>query len=150
MYTVTIKGAAHSFSAAHFIVNHVKCSRLHGHNFHVEIDATGPLNEDNFVIDFMEIKKKLKEVIKPLDHRLLLPGNAPDVSLQQEGNSITIEFSGKKYVFPQQDVIVLDLPAITSELLAKYVHERLQESFENMDIIVRIGETSTSEATYSG
>lgn len=61
------------FSAAHQL-NFFKtgCERLHGHNWKVEVYVQGKkLNPDGILIDFKELKKILKEVLSPLDHRFL-------------------------------------------------------------------------------
>ena len=46
-----------------------KCTRLHGHNWIVTIFCRSrELNQNGMVVDFTEIKRKIKE---PLDHQFL-------------------------------------------------------------------------------
>ena len=43
------------FSAAHFITfNGNICERLHGHNYRVFAEIYGPLDENQYVIDFID------------------------------------------------------------------------------------------------
>jgi 6-pyruvoyltetrahydropterin/6-carboxytetrahydropterin synthase len=64
-----------TFEAAHRLPNlppEHKCSRLHGHSFHVRICVTGPVGDSSgWVMDFGDIKAVCKPVIDELDHRYL-------------------------------------------------------------------------------
>jgi len=50
-----------------------KCENLHGHNWHVEVCVQGEkLNSAGVLLDFGDIKKAVKEVVKGhLDHKFL-------------------------------------------------------------------------------
>jgi len=61
------------FAAAHRLHGYPgDCEKLHGHNWKIEVQVSGEkLNEIGMVIDFKEIKRHTKEVIKELDHTYL-------------------------------------------------------------------------------
>lgn len=61
------------FAAAHSLRGYPgDCAKLHGHNWKIEVQVAGQkLNEVGMVIDFKEIKKHAKEVVKELDHTFL-------------------------------------------------------------------------------
>ena len=61
------------FEAAHFIKDYPgKCSRLHGHNWKVEVTVCGSeLNQLGMLIDFHDLKSEVKSVIDTLDHQYL-------------------------------------------------------------------------------
>ena len=70
----------YTFSASHLLPNvpdwH-KCKRLHGHNYKVEIEARGEINENfGWVIDFGDIDDNMKPILDELDHHHLndIPG----------------------------------------------------------------------------
>ena len=63
-------GVSETFIAAHFIPNHWKCGKIHGHNFRVEVEVEGEL-KNGMVIDFYELKKILKDILNKFDHDLL-------------------------------------------------------------------------------
>ena len=50
-----------------------KCENLHGHNWHIEVCVKGEkLNSAGVLLDFGDIKKAVKEVVKGhLDHKFL-------------------------------------------------------------------------------
>lgn len=62
----------HSFSAAHALVHlptwH-KCHRRHGHNYVIECEVTGPLDEKGFVVDYAVLSTFFGWVDEHLDHR---------------------------------------------------------------------------------
>lgn len=60
------------FDAAHYLPNYKgKCSNVHGHRWEVEIKVTGEKKSNGMIIDFVELKKALNEVLDELDHQLL-------------------------------------------------------------------------------
>ncbi|MBE3098348.1 MAG: 6-carboxytetrahydropterin synthase QueD [Planctomycetes bacterium] len=60
------------FSAAHNLRNYKgKCERLHGHNWRVDLRLRGGLNREGMVLDFVEVKRILAEVLDPFDHAYL-------------------------------------------------------------------------------
>jgi 6-pyruvoyltetrahydropterin/6-carboxytetrahydropterin synthase len=62
-----------SFAAAHRLTMvGSKCENMHGHNWKIEVYVTGDkLNAGGVLVDFGEIKARLAEVIKKLDHKFL-------------------------------------------------------------------------------
>jgi 6-pyruvoyltetrahydropterin/6-carboxytetrahydropterin synthase len=68
MYTVTIET---EFSAAHIIRGYNgPCSRLHGHNWKVTVEAkTEVLDNLGMSVDFYVLQKKTEEITAKFDHR---------------------------------------------------------------------------------
>lgn len=147
-YKVIVNDTKLKFSACHFLKEHPKCSRLHGHNYYVSVEVSDNLDDNFFVVDFMELKDKLKQIIEPLDHYILIPTKSKDIKVIEKGESIEVSISMKNYVFPRSDVCLLPLPATTSEILAKYIHDKLKEIYKNKKIIVKVGESKSSIASY--
>lgn len=61
------------FEAAHCLPDYPgKCSRLHGHNWKVEVTVEGnQLNQLGMLMDFHELKQETQAVIATLDHYYL-------------------------------------------------------------------------------
>ena len=111
------------FSAAHHLRDYPgKCSRLHGHNYRVEVTvAATELDESGMVIDFSQLKDLCAEITAELDHTLL--NDHP--------------------FFQQQNP--------TSENIARYIYgEIAQRLIENPATVtaVHVWESATSSATY--
>lgn len=74
------------FSACHFIPRHEKCSRLHGHSYIVHLRLEGDIDENGMVMDFVILKKKLKEMVDAMDHAVLLPAQSKEVHITEDGD----------------------------------------------------------------
>jgi 6-pyruvoyltetrahydropterin/6-carboxytetrahydropterin synthase len=61
------------FEAAHCLADYPgKCSRLHGHNWRVEVTVSGPeLDELGMLMDFKVLKQEVTNVVATLDHYYL-------------------------------------------------------------------------------
>lgn len=70
MYELTV---ITQFAAAHQLkMVAKKCENLHGHNWKVEVSVCGKhLNEAGVLIDFVELKRHINDVVDRLDHRFL-------------------------------------------------------------------------------
>ncbi len=61
-------------------------------------------------MDFVVLKKKLKEMGDEFDHMCCFPGRSMDAKIENDGESIQVTCCGKRYVFPSVDVVILDIP----------------------------------------
>ncbi len=147
-FKVIVNDSKVKFSACHFLKEHFKCSRLHGHNYYVSVEISDDLDDKYFVVDFMELNERLKEIVEPLDHYILIPTESKDIKITELDDSIEIQLPTKKYVFPRSDVCLLPLPATTSELLAKFIHDKLKKFYKDKKMLVKVGETKSSIASY--
>ena len=109
------------FSASHFIPFHRKCSRLHGHDYGIIVRIYGTLNDKYMLMDFIVIKEVLRELIDTLDHHVLIPKKSDFMDVKIIENKVIVSFSGKEYVFPREDVVLLDLNVTTAESLSEYL-----------------------------
>lgn len=67
MYELTVRTR---FAAAHSLRDYNgPCARLHGHTWHVEVTFRGPsLDRKGMLLDFKEVKDKVKKIVDELDH----------------------------------------------------------------------------------
>lgn len=147
-YKVIINSNRIKFSACHFLKEPLKCSRLHGHNYYVSVELEGELDENYFVEDFIKLKKRIKEIVKQLDHFILIPEESSDFKIKKNLDSLEIQASNKRYVFPLSEVAFLPIPATTSELLAKYIYEKIKEHYKNKKVTVKLEESKDTMAIY--
>ncbi|MHA1259818.1 MAG: 6-pyruvoyl trahydropterin synthase family protein [Candidatus Heimdallarchaeaceae archaeon] len=145
-----ISGDKFTIASAHMITQHTKCSRIHGHNYDVEIEVEGELDSKNMVIDFGVFKPKVAKILKKLDHKLLLPSRSSELVITHERNQVkVVTDDGKKYRFPLEDVEFLPIEATTVELIAKYLHDLIKEEYPQFRITIKLSETPTSKVIYS-
>jgi 6-pyruvoyltetrahydropterin/6-carboxytetrahydropterin synthase len=128
MFRVRLEKEHHVFSAAHFItIAGDVCERLHGHNYGVAVEVTGPLDDNQYVVDFMALRDELKRLTDELDHRVLLPTGHPLIRVTAGEDSVEALFTpdGRRWVFPRGDCVLLPVSNTTAELLAQYLGQRL-------------------------
>ncbi len=133
MYRVRLDKEHHVFSAAHFITfNGDVCERLHGHNYRVAVEVSGPLDENQYVIDFIALRDELKTLTDELDHHVLLPTTHPLIRVTTGEREVEAVFTpdGRRWIFPRGDCVLLPVSNTTAELLAKYLGERLIAAIE--------------------
>ena len=118
------------FSACHFIPRHEKCSRLHGHSYIVRLRLEGDIGEDGMIMDFVVLKKKLKQMIDELDHKTLIPTRSNEVTVDVTEDEVQVMTCGKRYVFPMVDVTLLDIPTTTAEEMSKAMTQRMVSEIE--------------------
>ncbi len=147
MYSVHVKDQRMHFSASHFLRFCGDCEQLHGHNYTLEVFISGPLNEDGMVIDFREVKEKVVSICTTLDHKVMLPGESKTINVKSEDGFVEVKVGTKRYVFPEEDCIILPTEATTAELLAKYVHDYLQYP-NDYQVQVCVSESAGSTACY--
>ena len=121
------------FSACHFIPGHEKCSRLHGHSYIVRLRLEGDIGAEGMIMDFVVLKKALKAMIDELDHKTLLPTESKDVKLDVTDVSVEAVSCGKRYVFPREDVVLLEIPNTTAEEMSKLMTKRIVSEIEFPD-----------------
>src|SRR5208337_3175130 len=92
-YSVRIAGDNLIFSAAHFILLPGGiCEPLHGHNYRVAVELSGPLNEIECVIDFLALLRIMKSILADLDHAVLLPSRHPTIRVSAGEDEVEVRF----------------------------------------------------------
>ena len=125
-YTVRLNKDYLVFSSAHFITFAGNiCERIHGHNYGLEIEVEGPLDENSYVIDFIALRDAAKEVVDKLDHHVLLPTQHDAIKVTSDADEVTATFEDRRWVFPKEDCVLLDIPNTTAEKLAEHIANQL-------------------------
>jgi 6-pyruvoyltetrahydropterin/6-carboxytetrahydropterin synthase len=124
-FAVSVNPGELHFNAAHFITFDGICENLHGHNFHVRIQAFGDNNEDAFVIDFVALNKLAAEICLQMHDKILLPGESQEVRLTEQAGQIEVSSYDKYFSLPMENCLVLPLANTTAEMLAWYIMQKL-------------------------
>jgi 6-pyruvoyltetrahydropterin/6-carboxytetrahydropterin synthase len=117
------------FSASHFIPGHGKCGRLHGHIYSIHMRVFGESDEKGMLWDFIVIKNTLRSIADDLDHRILIPSESKDVIIDI-GDDLKAKVGDKDYVFPLDDVVVMDIKLASAEELAGFILKRFCSQIE--------------------
>jgi 6-pyruvoyltetrahydropterin/6-carboxytetrahydropterin synthase len=128
-FHIRVAGDDLVFCAAHFLVaSDGACERLHGHSYRLAAEIRGPLDQNQCVADFVAVRGALKAIVAELDHRTLLPSQHAVLRVVAREGGIEASAPGRRWIFPEKDCLLLPLANTTTELLARYVGERLLAS----------------------
>ena len=152
-FSVRVAKEEMGFCAGHFIsYEGDKCERLHGHNYRVAVDISGPLDDNYYVFDFM----RSSGCAKPLRMnsttacccRPAIDSSGLKKSQTASASNTVIETGCSPH-----DCVLLPIENTTAELLARYIATRLQKSlvaehsFQPERIRVEVEETPGQAAT---
>ncbi len=119
------------FSAAHFITFAGDiCESIHGHNYGVKAEVAGPLDENQYVVDFIAFRDTLGEIVRQLDHHVLLPLTHPLIQVQESEREVVAKFREKRWVFPREDCAILPITNTTAEQIAWWIAGQLRETMK--------------------
>ena len=122
MFEVSVE---QTFAAGHALRNYKgACENVHGHNFKVQVTIEGDrLDDTGMLVDFLDVKQSMREVIARLDH----------VSLN--------------------DISPFDVKNPSAENIAEYFYEELDRRLATNPVPVqirevRVWETDIQSAAY--
>ncbi len=143
-FAVRVYPSVLRFNAAHFITYDDTCENLHGHNFHVRIEARGKNSKDAFVVDFVKLSEIAAGICDTLHDKVLLPGNSHEVELRHERGVVHVASYDKQFSFPEANCCILPVANTTAEMLAWYVCDRLLSELGEGDGIGQLSEVEVA------
>lgn len=167
-WKVLVEGSNLDFSAAHFVTFERDCEPLHGHNYAVRLDVSGPLSAQSMVLDFILMKDVIRTLCKALDHKFILPLQNPHLTLTEHADTWEIVYAPEaardflarvgaiRYVMPKWSVALLAADNVTAERLAEHlamgVRDELRRRGAGADVeelMVTVYETPAQAAVFS-
>ena len=154
-FNVTLEKEQLIFSAAHFITFAGNiCESIHGHNYRVRCEVTGELDENGYVVDFIALRDALNTIVRQLDHKVLLPRDSSLIHVSSNDQEVIVQFEQKRWIFPEDNCMILPVTNTTAELLAKFIAQelmklddpRLQNAID--EILVAVDENEGQWGTY--
>jgi 6-pyruvoyltetrahydropterin/6-carboxytetrahydropterin synthase len=116
------------FSAAHFITFAGDiCERIHGHNYGVRASVEGPLDENRYVVDFIALRDAVLAETQTLDHHVILPRDHAEIQVSSDQRETTARFRDRRWVFPNEDCVILPVVNTTAEEIARVIALRVIE-----------------------
>jgi len=125
-YRVDVSKEQFVFSAAHFITFAGDiCERIHGHNYGVRVAVEGPLDENRYVVDFIALRDAVLAETQRLDHHVILPRDHAEIVVSSDPTETTARFRDRRWVFPNEDCVILPVINTTAEEIARVIAERV-------------------------
>jgi 6-pyruvoyltetrahydropterin/6-carboxytetrahydropterin synthase len=115
-----------TFAAGHALRNYKgRCENVHGHNFRVQVVIEGErLDETGLLVDFLDVKEAMRQIISRLDHVFL------------------------------NDIAPFDVKNPSAENIAEYFFAEMTRGLKSPTPVrvreVKVWETDIQSATYRG
>lgn len=130
-----------------------------GESWLVDIELTGELNEMSMLLDFARVKKQIKAIIDAeVDHRLLVPTQAPEVVVEQTENGFvfldflpenqTMHFRCPEQAFALIPTDEINIQSVT-DYLYRFIREALPENIDGLTIQLRHETIPTASYHYT-
>ena len=133
--TLHIDKESHKFSAAHFtIFSATERERLHGHNYSVSARIVAPMGDNGFSADYNVYKQRLAAVCDSLDEYMLLAGDSPHQTIEEEGDNYRVTFDGQDMLFLKSDTLILPIRNATVEEFSYYLLQQLLAASEGDEL----------------
>ena len=148
--TLEMARAEFGFYAAHIALYNGEVEPLHGHTFQVALRVSGELDASGMVAEFSEIKPAMRDAVAPLRRRTLVPGQAPELRITPNNESLSIICGRKQYLLPAEDVTMLPLVNTTLEALAGYLLSQVLPQLQKTGLVaaeLEISELPGTSAT---
>jgi 6-pyruvoyltetrahydropterin/6-carboxytetrahydropterin synthase len=81
------------------------------------------------IMDFVPLKNALRSLADELDHRVLIPANSKRITVSV-GDEIIVKSEHKRYVFPVEDVVLMDTEESSAEEMARLFLLRLLDQVD--------------------
>ncbi len=129
-----------SFDASHYTPGvESKCRNIHGHTYRLSVEVEGKLDPSTgMVIDFLILKRIVREIIDEYDHKLIIPRKDLDKTIVKgEFNTV---YKVIDYPVATTEYIALDIARKIYERLGLFVRVKLYEGNNNYVIVEYNGE----------
>lgn len=140
------------FSAAHFTVfGDGEAEALHGHNYRVTVELSGPdLDDLDFLVPVAATKREIRAQCAVLDEKVLLPAGCPHLEVAEGGATVTAMLGARRYEFPSSEVVLLPVANVTVEALARLFWRRLRDRWQHLRDRVDVVEVTVTETPGQG
>lgn len=149
------KVSAH-FSASHALISDDYEEGLHGHNYQVEVEVKGKIDDNNIIIDFVFLENLLSEILTTWDHYVLIPSKNRYLEINENKDNLDLKYGDRYYSIPKTEIKLLNCTNVTTEALARLLGERIRLNLKKeifwdriRAIKITIWETSFYRATYT-
>jgi len=155
-YSIRVYKQYFNFASSHFMLfQDGTRESLHGHNYRVQIKGNALELDDDMVFDFLDIKPIIREVCDSLDHKLLIPKNNSQLTIEvREKNYHFTTIDESFFSIPQTDVLLLPIENTSVERIAAYLAYQIRDlvkarfNYEFKELEVEVEETLGQSAIY--
>ena len=120
-----------------------KCKSVHGHSSRVSVAVCGTPDEKGMLIDFVVLKKALKDTLNEwVDHKLIVSSKYAKVKFESVEIRYTTEAGNHFMILPKSEVTIIEgepLAETLSNLVAEKVRQKLPHSVSSVFVTLTEG-----------
>lgn len=152
-YCLVLAKEDFKFSSGHFTLFSADDAELmHGHNYQVGVEFVGTeLDEEGLLVNFIETKRVIRALCEELDTQMLMPEKSPHLTYHRSDGHLEIRFLERRYVLPEEDVLMLPEVNTSIEVMARYLWRRLVDELDLSHLThlgVSVSETAGQSCWY--
>lgn len=116
---------------------------LIGASWIVDVILEGDLDNQGMVMDFGDVKEKIKNIIDDsIDHTLVVASKSSNITITKEQSycKVQYEFSKGKieHISPNEAVSLIDVDVLTLQVLEKFLEKLIKDSITDYSLLVKI------------
>jgi len=111
------------------------------------VGVRGEKDDSGMLLDFGFLTAEVSSICGEIDGRMMVPGRSGDVTVNSRDGEVEVKLPDRRYVFPEEDLVILPIEACTAEALAGYIFGRLSDNVEGLGY-VEVEESPGSVARY--
>ncbi|MBY0414569.1 MAG: 6-carboxytetrahydropterin synthase [Bdellovibrionales bacterium] len=146
-----------NFASSHFMLfKDGTREPLHGHNYRVQVKGNAPELDDDMVFDFLNIKPIVRKICDSLDHKLLIPKDHPNITIEdREKNYNIVTPDQSVFSIPKSDVLLMPIENTSAERIAAFLAYEIrkevlaQYKFEFNELEIEVEETPGQSAVFT-
>lgn len=146
-----------NFASSHFMLfKDGTREPLHGHNYRVQVKGNAPELSDDMVFDFLNIKPIVRKICDSLDHKLLIPKNHPNITIEdREKNYNIVTPDESVFSIPKTDVLLMPIENTSAERIGAFLAYEIRNevlklyNFEFNILEIEVEETPGQSAVFT-
>ncbi len=153
-FQINLQKEDFKFSAAHFtLFPDGRAELLHGHNYRVRVSLAGSgLDGVGLLVDVATVKRRIRDSCAALDERTLIPAETDRLEVRLAEGAVEVGFDGRRYRFPEGDVVLVPLENVSIELLARKLWGEISPALAGTpveELTVEVEETPGQSCAYT-
>ncbi len=125
-----------TFEAAHRLLDHPKCGRLHGHSYVVEVELRAAELAAGMVVDYAHLAPIKKFIDDALDHKYIVSRELVDARDPYQEASDGSDLC-----------LIMTIERSTAEHMARWLFDRFKGMYPELSAVT-VCETANTTATY--
>jgi 6-pyruvoyltetrahydropterin/6-carboxytetrahydropterin synthase len=133
-FAISLGKASTNFNSSHMLITDHFEEGLHGHNYHIEVEIFGEIDNSGLIIDFLFLQQIVRDLVREWDHFVLIPKYNPLIRISVNSTNTIIEYGSRLYSIPTEEIKALDCRNVTAEELSRLLTVKIEKAMQRNEI----------------